>query len=140
MITAGIKELTDAANGRISTISATEGLQRQKTGEFLLVDIRDVRELIRDGMVKGAYHAPRGMLEFWIDPKSPYYKPALLALPGIVFYCAGGLRSALAADVVQFMGHRQVSHIEGGFAALKDAGANIVAKEASSKRGSKNAG
>lgn len=140
MITAGIKELTDAANARISTISATEGLQRQETGEFLLVDIRDVRELIRDGMVSGAYHAPRGMLEFWIDPKSPYYKPALLALPGLIFYCAGGLRSALAADVVQFMGHPQVSHIEGGFAALKEAGATIVAKEVPSKRGSKNAG
>lgn len=140
MITAGIKELTDAANTRISTISATEGLKRQKTGQFLLVDIRDIRELLRDGVVDDAYHAPRGMLEFWIDPKSPYYKPALLALPGIIFYCAGGLRSALAADVVQLMGHPQVSHIEGGFAELKKAGAKIVPKEISSKRGPKNAG
>lgn len=139
MITAGIKELTDAALGRITTISATEGLRRQNTGQFLLVDIRDVRELLRDGVVKDAYHAPRGMLEFWIDPQSPYYKPALLALPGIVFYCAGGLRSALAADVVQLMGHPQVSHIEGGFTAMKEAGATIVAKEASPKRGPKNA-
>lgn len=125
MITKGIKALTQEAMSRIENLSPQEGMERVASDDYLLVDIRDVRELQRDGVIKGAFHAPRGMLEFWVDPDSPYHKPELLKSKGLVFYCAGGLRSALAADAVRAMGHPHVSHITGGFAALKDMGAPI---------------
>ena len=90
-----------------------------------LIDIRDVRELNRDGRVPGAFHCPRGMLEFWVDPASPYYKPLFGEDREFVFFCAGGLRSALAAKTVQDMGLRPVAHLIGGFGAWRDAGAPI---------------
>ncbi|MEL6235127.1 MAG: rhodanese-like domain-containing protein [Pseudomonadota bacterium] len=93
-----------------------------------LVDIRDIRELWRDGAVPGAMHAPRGMLEFWIDPESPYAKPVFAQDKRFVFFCAGGARSALAARVAQEMGLR-VAHITEGFRGWKDAGHPVVAKE-----------
>ncbi|MQQ09691.1 rhodanese-like domain-containing protein [Epibacterium sp. SM1979] len=126
MITKGIKALTEEARSRIENLSPAEAMARTAQDDYLLVDLRDVRELQRDGVIAGAYHAPRGMLEFWIDPQSPYHKPALLAQKGLVFYCASGMRSALATDAVRNMGHRDVSHVTGGFAALKEAGAEIV--------------
>ena len=92
------------------------------------VDIRDVRELKRDGAVPGAFHCPRGMLEFWIDPESPYAKPQFQTGGRYVFFCAGGLRSALAARTAQEMGLDGVAHIEGGFGAWKKSGAPVEEK------------
>jgi rhodanese-related sulfurtransferase len=92
----------------------------------LFVDIRDPRELERDGMLPGAFPAPRGMLEFWIDPQSPYYKPALDDGRTLVLYCGGAWRSALAARTLNEMGRTDVAHLEGGFAAWKAAGMPIV--------------
>jgi rhodanese-related sulfurtransferase len=88
--------------------------------DILFVDIRDVRELQRDGKVPGAFHCPRGMLEFWIDPESPYHKDFFAQDKTYVFFCAGGLRSALAAHTAQRMGLKPVAHIRGGFGAWKN--------------------
>ena len=91
-----------------------------------LVDIRDVRELWREGGIPGAYHAPRGMLEFWVDPESPYHKELFASGKKFVFFCAGGLRSALAAKTVQDMGLTPVAHIQGGFGAWREKGGPTV--------------
>jgi rhodanese-related sulfurtransferase len=95
----------------------------------LFVDLRDPRELEREGVIPGAFHAPRGMLEFWVDPESPYHKP-VFNQPGTqyVLFCGGGWRSALAARTMQEMGIDQVSHIDGGFGAWKAAGAPVADK------------
>jgi rhodanese-related sulfurtransferase len=93
----------------------------------VLVDLRDIRELQRDGRVPGAFHCPRGMLEFWIDPTSPYHKPVFAQDKRFVFFCAGGLRSALAAQTAQRMGLKPVAHIAGGFGAWKKAGGPVEA-------------
>jgi rhodanese-related sulfurtransferase len=87
-----------------------------------LVDIRDPRELEREGHVPGAFHCTRGMLEFWIDPKSPYFKPRFAEDKKFVFFCAGGLRSALAAKTAQDMGLKPVAHVIGGYKAWREAG------------------
>jgi rhodanese-related sulfurtransferase len=97
--------------------------------DVVLVDDRDIRELSRDGKVPGAIHAPRGMLEFWIDPSSPYFKPVFGADKTFVFFCAGGLRSALAAKTAQDMGLKPVAHILGGFKAWKEAGGPVEAPQ-----------
>ncbi len=104
-------------------------MRRRDDEEVLLVDIRDIRELWRDGAVPGALHAPRGMLEFWVDPESPYAREVFQSGKRFVFFCAGGLRSALAAKAVQDMGLAPVCHIAGGFTAWKEAGGPIEAKE-----------
>ena len=92
----------------------------------VLVDIRDPRELERDGKVPGALHAPRGMLEFWVDPESPYFKPIFGdESKHFVLFCGGGWRSALSAAALQDMGMTNVSHVEGGFAAWKDSGGAV---------------
>jgi rhodanese-related sulfurtransferase len=93
--------------------------------DVVLVDLRDIRELNRDGKVPGAFHAPRGMLEFWVDPESPYYKEIFGSGKKFVFLCAGGMRSALAAQTVQKMGLEPVCHIEGGFRAWQEAGGPV---------------
>ncbi|MGA8920944.1 MAG: rhodanese-like domain-containing protein, partial [Pseudolabrys sp.] len=95
----------------------------------VLVDIRDIRELKRDGRVPGAFHCPRGMLEFWIDPQSPYHKPVFAQDKKFVFFCAGGLRSALAAQTAQRMGLKPVAHIQGGFGAWKKVGGPVDASD-----------
>jgi rhodanese-related sulfurtransferase len=93
--------------------------------DTVLVDLRDPRELEREGKMPGAFHCPRGMLEFWIDPESPYHKPIFAQDKQFVFFCGGGWRSALAVKVAQEMGLTPVAHIDGGFAAWKKAGAPI---------------
>ena len=93
----------------------------QEPGGTTFVDLRDVRELERDGMIPGAFHCPRGMLEFWLDPESPYAKPQFQSGGRFVFYCASGWRSALAARTAHEMGLERVSHIVDGFAGWKDA-------------------
>jgi rhodanese-related sulfurtransferase len=92
------------------------------------VDIRDVRELEREGIIPGAFHAPRGMLEFWVDPTSPYHKPLFAENRHFVLFCAAGWRSALATRTLQDMGLEKVSHIGGGFTAWKQKGAPVGAK------------
>uniref|UniRef100_UPI00131A0E2F rhodanese-like domain-containing protein n=2 Tax=Nitrobacteraceae TaxID=41294 RepID=UPI00131A0E2F len=96
-ITRGIKALIDEANAEIETLSAKEAIEISKNGDVVIVDIRDPREIERDGRIPGAFACTRGMLEFWIDPQSPYAKPIFQEDKKFVFHCAGGLRSALAA-------------------------------------------
>jgi len=114
----GLRELLDEANAEIRAVSAAEAIELAQRADHLLVDLRDIRELARDGRIEGAFHCPRGMLEFWIDEDSPYRKPEF-SVPGrsFVFFCAGGLRSALATKAAQDMGLRPATHVEGGFAA-----------------------
>ena len=117
----GYKDLLAEANAAIETISAVEAGALQGNPSVLFVDVRDVRELARDGLIPGAFHAPRGMLEFWVDQESPYHKPIFASGKRFVFYCASGWRSALAAYAVQRMGLESVCHIEGGFTAWRNA-------------------
>jgi rhodanese-related sulfurtransferase len=121
----GIKELVAEAEAEIETLSVEQAKGLAGDPKVTLVDLRDVRELERDGVVPGAYHAPRGMLEFWVDPDSPYFKPVFGTGNKFVFFCAGGLRSALATQQVQRMGLEPVAHIGGGFGAWKQAGGPV---------------
>tara|TARA_B100000686_G_scaffold337244_1_gene408114 strand:- start:187 stop:582 length:396 start_codon:yes stop_codon:yes gene_type:complete len=129
MITKGIKELCAEAEAEIETITAEEAIKCADDETVQLIDIRDIRELWREGAIPGAMHAPRGMLEFWVDPESPYYREDFASGKRFIFFCAGGLRSALATQTVQRMGLKPVAHIAGGFAAWKEAGGETVAKE-----------
>jgi rhodanese-related sulfurtransferase len=129
VISKGIKALVDEAEAVIETISAQDAIGLLEDPDAALVDIRDIRELWRDGAIPGAIHSPRGMLEFWVDPDSPYHKEVFASGKKFVFFCAGGLRSALATKAVQDMGLTPVCHIAGGFGAWKEAGGPIEAKE-----------
>ncbi len=129
MITKGIKELCEEAEAEIETLSVDDARALQGNSDVTFVDIRDVRELWREGAIPGAVHAPRGMLEFWVDPDSPYHRDLFASGKKFVFFCAGGLRSALAAQAVQKMGLEPVAHFSGGFAAWKEAGGPVQAKE-----------
>jgi len=124
-ITRGIKALLDEANAEIKTLSAAEAVAAAKRDDVVIVDIRDPREIEREGRIPGAFSCTRGMLEFWIDPQSPYAKPIFQEDKTFIFHCAGGLRSALAAKTAQDMGLRPVAHIGGGFAAWRDAGGPV---------------
>ena len=126
-ITTGYKKLLEDANARIRTLSVDEARALLGRDDVTFVDLRDPRELERDGKIPGAFHCPRGMLEFWIDPESPYAKPQFQEDKRFVFFCGGGWRSALAADVAQTMGLKPVAHVEGGFGAWKKAGAPVEA-------------
>ena len=117
-----INDLVAAARERIDNLSLDDAQAEIAKDGTLLVDIRDPRERERDGTIPGAKHVTRGMLEFWADPESPYYKPYFEFDTRIVVYCAGGLRSALAADTLKTLGFTDVGHIEGGFGAWKEAG------------------
>ncbi len=120
-------ELVNRALKEIKTISTDEAHKLVKNGETNLIDIRDVRELQKEGKVEGATHIPRGMLEFWLDPGSAYFKDGKLDLnKEMVLFCAGGLRSALAAKSLKDMGFEKVSHIDGGFGAIKQSKFKIV--------------
>ncbi|MGY3651619.1 rhodanese-related sulfurtransferase [Bradyrhizobium sp. LM4.3] len=124
-ITRGIKALIDEANAEIETLNAKDAIEISKNGDVVIVDIRDPREIERDGRIPGAFACTRGMLEFWIDPQSPYAKPVFQEDKKFVFHCAGGLRSALAAKTAQDMGLKPVAHIAGGYAAWRDAGGPV---------------
>ncbi|MGH6777810.1 MAG: rhodanese-like domain-containing protein [Bradyrhizobium sp.] len=121
----GIKHLVDEANAEIETLNAAEAIAAARSGEAVIVDIRDPREIEREGRVPGTFSCPRGMLEFWVDPASPYAKPIFQQDKKFVFYCAGGLRSALAAKTAQDMGLKPVAHLGGGFAAWRDSGGPV---------------
>ena len=118
----GVRQMVAEAKARIKTISLEEARARHGKDGVVFVDLRDVRELDREGMIPGAYHCPRGMLEFWIDPESPYHKEIFASGKEFVFYCNGAWRSALATDVAQQMGLAPVCEMDGGFTAWKNAG------------------
>lgn len=118
----GYQQLLADAEEKIRTLSVEEARRRHGDPEVVFVDIRDVRELEREGTVPGAVHAPRGMLEFWVDPDSPYHKEIFASGKEFVLFCASGWRSSLATAALQDMGLEPVCHIEGGFKAWKEAG------------------
>lgn len=118
----GIKEMLAEADAAIVALTPQEAAEAAKDDNVLLVDIRDVRELQRDGAVPGAWHAPRGMLEFWVDPESPYHRANLAdESKQYLLYCASAWRSALATDRLTEMGMENVAHIDGGFTKWKEA-------------------
>ena len=119
--------LVKEALNEIKTINAEEAYDLVSDKKCNLIDIRDVRELQNEGQIEGAKHIPRGMLEFWLDPDSAYFKDGKLDLnKEMVLFCAGGMRSALAAKSLKDMGFEKVSHIDGGFSALKNSKFKIV--------------
>ena len=126
-ITTSVRSLVEAAEKEIENLSVDQALALHGNDAVVLVDIRDIRELQRDGRVPGAFHCPRGMLEFWIDPESPYHKPVFAEDKRFVFFCAAGQRSALATETAQRMGLGPVAHIGGGFTAWKAAGGPVEA-------------
>jgi rhodanese-related sulfurtransferase len=124
----GYKALIDEAGAQIKTYSVAEPQAKLNDPNVQFVDIRDVRELEREGIIPGAFHAPRGMIEFWIDPDSPYFKPVFGEKKEFIFFCAAGWRSALTTKTVQDMGLTPVADIEGGFGAWKTAGGPVAEK------------
>ena len=124
-ITHGYKPMLDEALASVKTVSATQALEMKSREDVVLVDLRDPRELEREGKIPGAFHCPRGMLEFWIDPASPYHKPVFAQDKTFVFFCAAGWRSALSAHTAQKMGLKPVAHIDGGFGAWREAGGEV---------------
>jgi len=120
-ITTGFRALVDAAEREIETLPIEKALSLHGKEDVVFIDIRDIRELDREGRMPGAFHCPRGMLEFWIDPASPYHKKIFAEDKRFVFFCAGGWRSALAAQTAARMGLRPVAHIAGGFGAWQKA-------------------
>jgi len=132
-ITTSSKAMCEAAEREIETLAIEDAIKLHGRDDVLLVDIRDPRELTRDGKVPGAFHCTRGMLEFWIDPESPYYKPQFGEDKKYVFFCAGGMRSALAAQTAHRMGLKPVAHIRGGFGAWKKAGGPVEPGDAPKK-------
>ena len=129
-LTTTAQQLVDEANSRITTLTRDEVLPLLDDPGTLLVDIRDVRELEREGTIPGAKHAPRGMLEFWVDPDSPYFKPVFGEPKRFILYCQSAWRSALATAALQDMGMDNVAHVEGGFTEWKKQGAPIESYEA----------
>jgi rhodanese-related sulfurtransferase len=128
-IVKGYRELVAEAEREIETLGIDEALGLHGSDDVVFVDLRDVRELWREGFIPGAYHCPRGMLEFWIDPDSIYYRDIFASGKKFLFYCNLGWRSALAAQISQQMGLTPVAHIGGGFDAWREAGGPVAQKE-----------
>jgi rhodanese-related sulfurtransferase len=125
----GFRQMVDEAKSRVKSLTVDEAKQRLGTPGTVFVDLRDVRELEREGQIPGAFHCPRGMLEFWLDPESPYAKPIFQEGKEFVFFCNGAWRSALAADTAQTMGLENVYEMDGGFAKWKEGGYPVEARE-----------
>lgn len=124
----GYQALVDEAMAEVKTYCVAEARAKLADPSVQFVDVRDVRELEREGIIPGAFSAPRGMIEFWVDPDSPYFKPVFGENKEFIFFCAAGWRSALTTKTVQDMGLTPVAHIEGGFGAWKAAGAPVADK------------
>ena len=121
------KKLVEDALKSINTLSPKEALKQLTENNCNLIDIRDIRELQNQGKIDKAHHIPRGMLEFWIDPNSSYFKNGKIDIDKpMILFCAGGLRSALATKTLLDMGFKNVSHIDGGFASMKHSGFKVV--------------
>ena len=129
------KQLVDEAMAVVRTVSLDEARALHAAATSLFVDLRDVRELERDGVIPGAVHAPRGMLEFWVDPESKYYKPVFVPGKTYILYCAADWRATLAAGVLAEMGMDNVLHLEGGFDEWKKAGRPVGARPHKEPRG-----
>ena len=125
-VTKTVKMLVAEAKEQTKSISPADAHGRQQAGDAILIDIRDIRELQRDGRIEGAFHAPRGMLEFWADPNSPYHKEIFATEGELVLFCASSWRSALAAKTLQDMGLNNIRDMDGGFTAWKTASLPIV--------------
>ncbi len=124
------QKLVEEANKLIKTLKAEEVKTQNDNGEITLIDIRDIRELWKEGTIENSQHIPRGMLEFWLDPESSYFNSSKIKdTKKLVLFCAGGFRSALATKSLLEMGFKNVAHVEGGFTALKNAGLKVVDKE-----------
>ncbi len=126
----GYEELVRRAEAEIETLSAEAVIKLREDPDVQIVDLRDLRELQREGKIPGALHVPRGMLEFWIDPESPYYKPIFESGKQFIFHCSKGWRSALSTQTAQMMGLPKVAHIGGGLEAWVAAGGPIEKSEA----------
>jgi rhodanese-related sulfurtransferase len=126
-------DMVDEAKQRIENLSVEQVKQEMAAGSAIVVDIRDIRELLQLGKIPGAVHAPRGMLEFWVDPQSEYYRDDFSPDRRYILYCAGGGRSALAADTMRQMGYADVAHLEPGFGGWKEAGEEIEDVASTSK-------
>ncbi len=121
------QSLVKEALSQIKTISSEEAKKKIDYKECNLIDLRDIRELEKNGRIENSIHIPRGMLEFWMDPESAYFKDGKIDMnKEMVLFCAGGLRSALSAKSLQEMGFKKVSHIDGGFAAMRNNGFKIT--------------
>ncbi len=126
-ITKSVMTMVKEAKSEIEELAPEDAIKLHGDPNIVFDDIRDPRELERDGKVPGAYHVTRGMLEFWIDPASPYYKPIFGEDKKFVFFCAGAMRSALATKAAQDMGLKPVAHVLGGFKGWKEAGGPVEA-------------
>jgi rhodanese-related sulfurtransferase len=124
-ITLGYKALLKDAQTRVTNLTAAEAIARASEPDTVIVDVRDIREIERDGRIPGSFHAPRGMLEFWVDPESPYHKQIFAEDKTFIVHCGSGWRSLLAADTLQRMGIKPVLNLEGGIAAWRTAGGAI---------------
>ncbi len=123
------KELVDEANNSIKAMSPEQVKQAYEKGEITLIDVRDIRELWKEGTIKDAIHIPRGMLEFWLDPQSSYFQENKIGeIKKMVLYCALGFRSALATKALKEMGFENVANAEGGFDSLKNIGLPVISK------------
>ena len=130
MIIKSSQKLVEEANKSIETLKVEEVKTLAENKEITLIDVRDIRELWKEGTIENSKHIPRGMLEFWLDPESSYYKANKIKdLKKMVLFCALGLRSALATKSLLDMGFKNVAHVSGGFDALKKTGLNIIIKE-----------
>lgn len=128
-IITGYKQLLAEAEGRVKSVTAAEVIAMKGREDVVIVDIRDPREVQREGRIPGSFHAPRGMLEFWVDPESPYFKPVFGEDRTFVIHCASGWRSLLATDTLQRMGLKPVLNLKGGFGAWREAGGDIETVE-----------
>ena len=124
------KELVDKALQEIKTLNPEDVKKLKNKNQCTLIDIRDIRELWRDGTIKGSIHIPRGMLEFWMDPQSQYYNASKFSKEKkIILFCAAGMRSALATKTLQDMGFKNIAHVSGGFGSLVNKGFDVIKKE-----------
>lgn len=126
-------DMVDEAKARIENVGVEQAKEELESGKAVLVDIRDIRERITKGAIPGSIHAPRGMLEFWVDPASEYYRDVFSPERRYILYCAGGGRSALAADTMKSMGYPDVAHLEPGFSGWEEAGQDVEDVAASAK-------
>ncbi len=131
----GFRALVDAAEREIDTLSVEQAMALHGREDVVFIDVRDIRELEREGRIPGAFHCPRGMLEFWVDPASPYHKPVFSEEKRFVFFCAGGWRSALAAQTARRMGLNPVAHVKGGFGEWRKADGPVEAPRPKARSG-----